>query len=378
MVETITPVVHGGRRSRWAVFLAMHVAGATLAAAAFGLLLGAIGGLLDAPWGSAGPVVIAALAGLYLASEAFGLRLPVPQLRRQVPDWWRTFFPFGPAAFLYGLGLGVGFLTYLAHGTLVVVAAAAVASGRPLVGAALVAPFGLARGLSSAVAMRARTPEEGSALVGRLAGSASGPGWRLAHAAVLGVVLAAALLAISGTQAPAEAGAAAAAALAVAFGAAGAAKLARRRAWRRALTSYGLPAPVERTAAAAVPALELALAALPFLGLASSAGRASLVVLAVFSATIGAGRIRGGRRLACGCFGTSAARDYRLLLGRNAGLAALAVVAWRDGVDAPVGGSLGIPSGSELLPAAMVALGLGIAAWVAVQALVAVRRGAGR
>ena len=37
-----------------------------------------------------------------------------------------------PAAFLYGVGLGVGFLTYLTHGTLVVVAVAAVASGRPL------------------------------------------------------------------------------------------------------------------------------------------------------------------------------------------------------------------------------------------------------
>ena len=33
MVETITPVVHGGRRSRWIADVGLHVLGATLAAA---------------------------------------------------------------------------------------------------------------------------------------------------------------------------------------------------------------------------------------------------------------------------------------------------------------------------------------------------------
>ena len=187
MVETITPVVHGGRRSRWAIVLALHVAGAALAAGAFGAALGAIGSALGAPWGAAGLVAIAALGALYLGREAFGLPIPVPQLRRQVPDWWRTFFPFAPAAFLYGMGLGVGFFTFLAHGTLVVVSAVALASGRPALGAALLAPFGLARGLSAVVAMRSRTTEDGAALVGRLADAASRPVWRVAHVVVLAV-----------------------------------------------------------------------------------------------------------------------------------------------------------------------------------------------
>ena len=378
MVETITPVVHGGNRSRWALFLAMHVAGATLASAAFGLVLGGAGALLGAPWGAAGPAVVATLAGLYLAREALDLGVPVPQLRRQVPDWWRTFFSFGPASFLYGLGLGVGFLTYLAHGTLVVVSGAAVASGRPLAGAVLLAPFGLARGLSAVVAMRVRTPEEGSALVGRLARSASWIGWRVAHALVLAAVVVTALFAIANAEATGEAGAAAAAVLSVAFGAAGVAKLARSRAWRRGLGSYRLPAPLERAAVAGVPAVEVSLAALPFLGLASTAGMASVVVLTAFSAAIVVGRLRVGRRLACGCFGTAAARDYRLLLARNGALAAVALVAWQGGVDDPIGGSPGVPSGGELLPAALVILGLGIAGWVGAQALGAVRRGASR
>ena len=166
MAETITPVVHGGSRSRWAVSVTLHVLGAGLAAAAFGALLGAAGGLLGAPWGAAGWWLVAAIAIAYLVAEATGLRVPVPQLRRQVPDWWRTFFGPAPAAFLYGAGLGVGFLTYLTHGTLVVVALAAVASGQSLAGALLVAPFGVARALTVVAARGVRSPAEAAELVG--------------------------------------------------------------------------------------------------------------------------------------------------------------------------------------------------------------------
>jgi hypothetical protein len=373
MVETITPVVHGGSRSRWAILVALHVAGATLAAAVFGAMLGTVGVLLDAPWGAAGTALVATLAGLYLAREALGLRVPVPQLRRQVPDWWRTFFPFAPAAFLYGVGLGVGFFTYLSHGTLVAVAASALASGRPLVGAALLAPFGFARGASAIVAMRSRTPEEASALVGRLAARASWSGWRIAHGAALAAVIGAALL--TDPRIPSQPGSAAAAVLAIAFGAAAAVKLVDRRAWRRALASYRLPAPVERSASVAVPALELSVAALAVLGLARSAGIAAFALLAAFSAAIVVGRVRLGRRLDCGCFGAGRARDYRLLLARNLVLAAVAVVAWSAGTDAAVLGSVEIPSGADLVPATLVVLGIGLATWVAVQAVVTVRRG---
>jgi hypothetical protein len=376
MVETITPVVHGGRRSRWAWLLALHVVGAAAAAAAFGAVLGVAGALLGAPWGAAGLALVGVLALLYLAREALGVPIPVPQLRRQVPDWWRTFFPFGPASFLYGVGLGVGFFTYLSHGTLVVVSVAAVASGRPVLGAVLLGAFGLARGATAVVAVRTRTSDESSALVDRLAGSASWPGWRVAHATALVLVIGAAWAAAPGV--PSEPGEVAAATLSVAFGAAAVAKIANRRSWRRSLRAYRLSAAFERIAAPGVPAVEVALAAMPFLGLTSSAGLASLVVLGSFSAAIVAGRIRVGRRLDCGCFGASSVRDYRVLLARNLALAVAGVVAWRDGVDAPVGGSLGMPSGSELLPATLVLLGIALAAWVAVEAVVVVRRGAPR
>jgi hypothetical protein len=376
MVETITPVVHGGRRSRWAWLLALHVLGATAAAAAFGALLGVAGGLLGAPWGAAGLALVASLAVLYLLREALGVRIPVPQLRRQVPDWWRTFFPFGPASFLYGVGLGVGFFTYLSHGTLAVVSAAAVASGRPMLGAVLLGAFGLARGSTAVVAMRARTNDQSSALVDRLAESASWVGWRVAHALALALVIGAAWASIP--IVPSEPGAVAGAILAAAFGAAAVAKIVGRRSWMRSLRVYRLPSTVERTAGPGVPAVEVALAAMPFLGLTSSAGLAAFVVLGMFSAAVVLARVRVGRRLDCGCFGATSARDYRVLLARNGALAVAALVAWQEGVDAAVLRSLGVPSGSELLPAALVVLGLGLGAWVAAQALVVVRRAAGR
>ena len=192
MVETITPVVHGGNRNRWVVSVIVHAAGATAAAAVFGSLLAVAGALLGAPWGGPGVALVAASAGLYVARE-LGVAVPVPQLRRHVPDWWRTFFPPHIAAFLYGVGLGPGILTYLGHGTLVVVSVAAVASGYPLVGAVLLAPFGLARGLGPVLAFGVRSPGDGAALVERLERSASRGRWRLVNGVALVAVLVATL-----------------------------------------------------------------------------------------------------------------------------------------------------------------------------------------
>jgi hypothetical protein len=375
MVETITPVVHGGRTRRWAIALALHVLGAGLAAAAFGAALGAAGMTLGAPWGAAGFVAIGGLGVLYLTREAFGLRVPVPQLRRQVPDWWRTFFGFETAALLYGMGLGIGFLTFLRHGTFVVVSSAAIATGRPLLGALLVAPFGVARGLSATVASTSRTQEDGTALVGRLSSSASWVGWRVAHAVALAAMIGAAAFAIRRGGEVGDLGGVAAAALAIAFGWAAVTKVVRARRWRRSLQSYGLGGGFERTVAVGVPLVELGIGVLPFLGLPSTAGVLSLGVLAVFSVGIVAARIRNGPRLDCGCFGAARVRDYRLLLARSGGLAIVALVAWRRGTDTWIGTDVVAPSGGELVPAALVALGLVLATLVVVATVRTVRRG---
>jgi hypothetical protein len=371
MVETITPVVHGGRAGRWAGSVSLHVTGAVASAAAFGAILGAAGSLLGAPWGGSGALLIALVAALYLVREASVLSMPVPQLRRQVPQWWRTFFSVPVAAFLYGAGLGVGFLTYLTHGTLVVVALAATASGRPLVGAAIVAPFGLARGLSVLVAARVRSPEEGSTMVARLARSASSPAWRAAHvAALLAMAVAAAAVLPTGDL---HIAGMAAAVLGAAFAWSAGAKLARPDSWRRVLAAYWLPQWLERTSGVGVPVAEAAVVGLVVLGMHRTAGVGALVILAAFSAAILQARRRFGDAVACGCFGTSEPRDYRILLLRNAVLVGAASIAAVGGADLPRLTLPGLPTAGDAVPAALAATGLAVTAWTLASSLRSLR-----
>ena len=193
MVETIAPVVHGGRTTSYYSSVVLHTVGATLTAAGLGFLLGASGAVFGAPWGTAGLLAVAIVAAFYALRELARLPLPLPDLDRQVPDWWRTFFSPNVAAFLYGTGLGIGFLTYLSFGTLVPVAAAAFVSGDPLPGAALMAPFGAARGLSVLVAARRNTtPEEVVDVLGRPRPRALGRAVNGAALVAIGIVVLAA------------------------------------------------------------------------------------------------------------------------------------------------------------------------------------------
>jgi hypothetical protein len=193
MVTTIDPVVHGGRNRRYAVAIALHVAGATLAAGAFGAVLGTAGLLLGAPWQTAGPAIVVVVATLYVLREGARVPVPIPDRKRQVPEWWRTFYSAPVAALLYGLGLGIGFLTFLTYGTFVAVSATAVASGDPATGALVCAPFGLARGLSVLLAARAG----GASALDALERISATPGPRLANAAALAALAGAAAVALA-------------------------------------------------------------------------------------------------------------------------------------------------------------------------------------
>ncbi|MGH2734392.1 MAG: hypothetical protein ACRDKZ_02335 [Actinomycetota bacterium] len=175
MVETISPVVHGGRtKSYWGSVVA-HVAGATLASGLFGIALGSLGALLRAPWSEIGTVLIASVAALYALREAFRLPIPIFEKRSQVPEWWRDFYSPPVASFLYGAGLGIGFFTFLTYGTYVVVCVAAVAAGDPLIGALCCGSFGLARSVAVVIAAGERGTT--GAVVDRLdrVGASNGP-----------------------------------------------------------------------------------------------------------------------------------------------------------------------------------------------------------
>jgi len=196
MVETITPVGHGGRTKSYWTSVGLHALGATFAAAVLGFALGAVGALLRAPWEDAGAVVIAVIALMYAVREAFGLNMRLPDRHAQVPQWWRDFFSPVVSSFLYGAGLGVGFFTFLQFGTFVVVATGALISGDPVIGALLCVPFGLARGLTVVLAAPAKDPEYTAGLVDLLDNLGSTPWPRLANALVLSVVALVALVAL--------------------------------------------------------------------------------------------------------------------------------------------------------------------------------------
>lgn len=195
MVETITPVVHGERRSRYLRSVAIHTTAATASAGAVGLVLGAIGALLGGPWADAGPIVLAVVALVYAARELFGLPIPLPDRSAQVPAWWRSFYGPDVTAALYGIGLGPGFLTYLTFGTYAAVLVGAFVAADPLLGAAITAPFGFARGLSILIGARATNEEHSAVIADRLTKAGVRRGPALVNALALVAVAAVALVA---------------------------------------------------------------------------------------------------------------------------------------------------------------------------------------
>ncbi|HEX5936094.1 MAG TPA: MauE/DoxX family redox-associated membrane protein [Actinomycetota bacterium] len=357
MVETISPVVYG-TRIRWAGAVAIHAAGAAATAAAFGAAVAAAGALLGAPWETAGAVAVSAIAAPYLLRELTGIRVPIPQLRRQVPDWWRTYFGRPAAAFLYGAGLGVGFLTYLGHGTLVAVTVAVAATGRPALGALAMAPFGLARGLAPLVGARIEDETEGGRLVDRL-GSMSGRVRGACNAVALGAIVVAAAAA---PAAPGGWGEAAAAVLAVSFAWAAISKVTDRARWRRTLAAHRLPERWEGVAAWAVPAVEASIPVLVVVGRPGAAAAVALASLVLFSVALVRLAMRDGALVDCGCFGRARV-DVRVALARNLALAIAAAAAWGLAREDP---ALPVPGAGDLVPILLLAgatVAVAVTAW---------------
>lgn len=152
--------------------------------------------------------------------------------------------------------------------------------------------------------------------------------------------------------------------LAVAFFWAATAKASRPSAWRNALLGYRLPPVVLVPAFVGVPLAEIAAGVLLSAGgVASRAGAAlSVALLSAFSIAVLRARSLRGERLPCGCFGGSGSRDYRLMLVRNAALGVVAGLVLL--VPAVARYEMEAPRASQAVPAALVALGLGLVAWL--------------
>ena len=260
-----------------------------------------------------------------------------------------------PVRFRLESGLGVGFLTYVSYGTLVVVAFAAMASGRPAVGALVMAPFGLARGFSAAVSWRSIDQERSRALVDRLDAAADAP-----RRIVNGVVLVAIAIAAAVAEVGAGSWGSFAGPLAAVFvwaAVAGWAPSPRPRS--SPIATLADPAP-ERTATWAVPVAESIVPVLIVAGLPRAAAVWSGVLLVLFSgALVRAGR-RVGVRVPCGCLGGRGDIDVNVALARNGALLLLAVFVFGHASDSPSIAWPGSPSAADVLPL-LLALGALIA-----------------
>src|SRR5436190_10857443 len=343
MVQTITPVGHGGSKGRWAGSAALYIVATTSVAAVFGAMLGGAGVVMGAPWGATATAATAAVALGYLAREVWGLAIPIPAARRQVPEWWRTFFSPRVAAVLYGAGLGIGFLTYLPAGTLAAVGVAALVSGTPAPSAVLMGAFGLGRSLTILLAADATSASALDRVQRRVDRLASPRAVRWANAAALAavVVAAAGWMRHAGPLRPDDLGQLAGVAVAATFAVAFLAKITAPGAWRSTLRGYELPPRVARTARWGVPSSEVAVPILALLGWPRPAAWIASGLLVAFTLATVRARLLRGPRLTCGCFGGARTRDWRALIGRNLALGALTGL-WL--VAAPAAG-LRVPEG---------------------------------
>jgi hypothetical protein len=157
--------------------------------------------------------------------------------------------------------------------------------------------------------------------------------------------------------------------LALTFAWAALAKAARPARWRDALRHYRL-GPLERVASFGVPVAEAGVAALLALGRDRVGAALALALVSGFSVVVMRARLERGSRLPCGCFGGTRARDYRSMLARNGLLGTLAAFVLLLGA---VEGAAA-PGGADMLPAALVGVGIAVGCWLVWQTSTSLRR----
>lgn len=168
-----------------------------------------------------------------------------------------------------------------------------------------------------------------------------------------------------------------AALLAGVFAWAAVAKALRPGAWLQALDRYGLSPALRVPAAPGVPLAEAVVAGLLVAGMLPAGAALALALVAAFSLVLARLGSQGKSRAPCGCFGGVTDRSLRLLLGRNAILAALAAVVLAVKPQEWPSWQGRAPLVSEALPAALVLFGLTLCAWTGLRTLAALR-GRGR
>lgn len=95
-------------------YLALLWVGGLLGGLGVGILIGMVAELIQADASRSGTLILTVLIGVTLMYEVAGKMGPFPERRRQVRSQ-RPSRGYATAAFAYGVGLGVGFNTWIRH-----------------------------------------------------------------------------------------------------------------------------------------------------------------------------------------------------------------------------------------------------------------------
>ncbi|MGZ4181164.1 MAG: hypothetical protein ACXVUL_10865 [Solirubrobacteraceae bacterium] len=160
MLASITPLGERGRIATWAITVTAFTVGATVAGAALGGVLSALGALV-LPGGlglDARVLALAAVVALAIALDA--IPRPVPGPHRQVNERWLDEYRGWVYGVGYGAQLGLGVTTVVSSAGTYVAMAAAFLAERPAAGALIVGCFGAIRGLTLLAGAGVRTPPQ--------------------------------------------------------------------------------------------------------------------------------------------------------------------------------------------------------------------------
>ena len=145
MLSSISPFGERSRDSCWWLTATAYLIGSIAGGATTGAVFGALGDLSSID-GTVGLTLLATAAVVGLAADTGVGRLAVPSMQRQVNEDWLTTY----RGWVYGIGfgyqLGLGIATIVTTSTVWLMWVAAFGRGSWLVGLALGALFGLARG----------------------------------------------------------------------------------------------------------------------------------------------------------------------------------------------------------------------------------------
>jgi len=153
MLASITPLGERGRHSTWGVTVTAFLLGATVAGAAVGAVLGALGSLVL----SADPRLAVLVVAIGVAIVLDVLPNAVPGPRRQVDERWLDRYRGWVYGVGYGAQLGLGVATIVSSAATYVALLAAFLTASAPEGAIVVGCFGAVRGLTPLAAAGVRS-----------------------------------------------------------------------------------------------------------------------------------------------------------------------------------------------------------------------------